>query len=176
MTGAAEASGASDIQGEADMKRFVIRFLSLCLCGVVLMLLPACTGNNTDQRGNIGLNDDSSLDGIVKENGSKESTEHPEPTEPTESTESPEPTETMASINFPEFSEPSELPYFPVSPDSWMVVDKAYALEEGESLPDKVTIIGMVVSVDTPWSDRNRNITVTIVAEDRKDEPSVAIA
>lgn len=57
-----------------------------------------------------------------------------------------------------------------------MVVDKAYALEEGESLPDKVTIIGMVVSVDTPWSDRNRNITVTIVAEDRKDEPSVAIA
>lgn len=32
-------------------------------------------------------------------------------------------------------------------------------------------MIGRVVSVDTPWSDRNRNITVTIVAEDRNDEP-----
>lgn len=45
------------------------------------------------------------------------------------------------------------------------IMDAAYALAEGESLPYTATITGEIVSVDTAWSSQYNNITVTIAVE-----------
>ena len=53
------------------------------------------------------------------------------------------------------------------------IVDKAYALGKGEALKGEATLTGWVKSIDTPYSDQYKNITVTIVVEGRLDKPIV---
>jgi len=64
-------------------------------------------------------------------------------------------------------SEPA--PEAPTDPTA--IVDAAYALEVGASLPYTATLTGKIVSVDTPWSDQYNNITVSIAVEGREDKP-----
>lgn len=51
------------------------------------------------------------------------------------------------------------------------IVDMAYALKNGESLPNVATLQGTVTTVNTPWDSGYKNITVTIVVEGREDKP-----
>ena len=55
--------------------------------------------------------------------------------------------------------------------DPLEIVDAAYALEVGASLPYTSTLTGKIVKVDTPWSDQYGNITVSIAVEGREDKP-----
>ena len=50
----------------------------------------------------------------------------------------------------------------PQAVDMVAIVDAAYALAPGESLPYESTLRGKIISVDTPWDDNYKNITVTI--------------
>ena len=51
------------------------------------------------------------------------------------------------------------------------VVDSAYALKRGKSLPYVATLTGKVVSIDSPFSDKYDNITITIVVDGRENKP-----
>ncbi len=51
------------------------------------------------------------------------------------------------------------------------IVNDAYALESGASLEGTYTLEGVIVSVDTPYSDEYKNVTVTIQIGDLKDKP-----
>lgn len=62
-----------------------------------------------------------------------------------------------------------EAPKAPEDPKE--IVDAAYALEDGKVLPYAVTLTGKIVSVDTPYSDDYKNITITIAIEGREDKP-----
>ncbi len=53
------------------------------------------------------------------------------------------------------------------------IVNAAYALAEGESLPYMATLTGTVKSIDTPYSADYNNITVTIEIEGSADKPIV---
>ncbi len=64
-----------------------------------------------------------------------------------------------------------EVPEIPSDPKD--IVDAAYALEAGEKLPYNATLTGKVVSIDTPYSEDYKNITVTIVIEGADDKPIV---
>ncbi len=57
------------------------------------------------------------------------------------------------------------IPEAPADPQE--IVDAAYALADGESLPYTATLTGAVVSIDTPWSEDYGNITVTIQAGEK---------
>ena len=50
-------------------------------------------------------------------------------------------------------------------------IDAAYELKEGKSLEYESTLTGVITSVDTPWSDTYKNITVTIQVPGREDKP-----
>ena len=52
------------------------------------------------------------------------------------------------------------------------VVDAAWALEKGATLGNH-TLTGKITSVDTPYSEQYKNITVTIVVGDKADKPIV---
>ncbi len=71
-------------------------------------------------------------------------------------------------------SEPADEPVVEpvVAPtDPAEIVDAAYALETGASLPYSCTLTGSVVTIDTPYSEQYGNITVTIAVEGSEDQP-----
>ena len=51
------------------------------------------------------------------------------------------------------------------------ILDMAYALEDGESLPNSCTLTGIITTINTAWSDDYQNITVTMVMEGCEDKP-----
>jgi len=55
--------------------------------------------------------------------------------------------------------------------DPLEIVDAAYDLEVGASLPYTAALTGKIVKIDTPWSDQYSNITVSIAVEGREDKP-----
>ncbi|MBP3379131.1 MAG: hypothetical protein J6L96_10295 [Clostridia bacterium] len=60
----------------------------------------------------------------------------------------------------------------PVAPSNPAdIVDAAYALEEGASLPYTATLEGIIVSIDSEYSEQYGNITVTIQVGDLADKP-----
>ena len=58
-----------------------------------------------------------------------------------------------------------------ISGDATEIVDMAYALEPGESLPNEATLTGEIISVNTPYDSGYKNITVTIAVLGREDKP-----
>ena len=50
------------------------------------------------------------------------------------------------------------------------IVDAAYTLEDGLSMQEPQRLYGVITSVDTPWSDEYKNITVTIQVGDKADK------
>ena len=63
----------------------------------------------------------------------------------------------------------SEVPEAPDDPKQ--IVEAAYDLAEGASLPYAATLTGKIVSVDNPYDTGYKNITVTIVVEGCEDKP-----
>ncbi len=60
----------------------------------------------------------------------------------------------------------------PVAPeDPAEIVDAAYALESGDSLPYTASLTGEIVSIDSEYNDSYGNITVTIAVEGKEDKP-----
>lgn len=57
----------------------------------------------------------------------------------------------------------------PTTPEG--IVDAAYALESGKSLPEACTLTGVIVSVDTPFDPGYNNVTVTIAVAGKEDKP-----
>ncbi len=51
------------------------------------------------------------------------------------------------------------------------ILNEAYALEQGKSMAEPVTLTGKITSVDTPYSAQYKNVTVTIVMEGFDDKP-----
>lgn len=51
------------------------------------------------------------------------------------------------------------------------IVELAYGLEEGTSTDVTYTLVGEIVSIDTPYSSSYGNITVTIAVEGKEDRP-----
>ena len=51
------------------------------------------------------------------------------------------------------------------------IVENAYQLVDGEYLPKEVTLTGVVVKIDTAYSDQYKNITVTIQIGNLADKP-----
>ncbi len=51
------------------------------------------------------------------------------------------------------------------------IVDKAYALKDGETLKGEATLTGTVTAINTAWNDQYKNISVTIAVEGREDKP-----
>ena len=50
-------------------------------------------------------------------------------------------------------------------------LDAAYALEDGASMPNPTALQGVIVKIDTPYSEEYGNITVTIVCDGKEDQP-----
>ena len=51
------------------------------------------------------------------------------------------------------------------------IVDAAYKLEAGTSLPGTCRLFGKIIKIDTAWSDQFKNITVTIIVDGITDKP-----
>lgn len=51
------------------------------------------------------------------------------------------------------------------------LVEKAYQLAPGEALPGTFTLTGRIACIDTPWSDRYENLTVTMQVGDLISQP-----
>ncbi len=51
------------------------------------------------------------------------------------------------------------------------ILEAAYGLGEGQSLPYNATLTGKIIRVDTKWSSQYKNITVTIAVEGHEDKP-----
>ncbi len=51
------------------------------------------------------------------------------------------------------------------------IVDAAYKLEAGTSLPGTCRLFGKIIKIDTAWSDQFKNITVTIEVAGLTDKP-----
>lgn len=66
---------------------------------------------------------------------------------------------------------PSPDPTQPPADEITALLKAAYALKDGESLPQAATLTGKILSVDTPWSDKYENITVTIQVGGHTDMP-----
>ena len=49
-------------------------------------------------------------------------------------------------------------------------VEEAYKLADGESLEDEATITGTVTSIETPWNETDKTVTVKIQVEDLADK------
>ena len=58
-----------------------------------------------------------------------------------------------------------------VGDDMGAIVDMAYELADGQTLPNEATLTGVITSIDTPWSPDYKNITVTIQVAERPDKP-----
>ena len=59
--------------------------------------------------------------------------------------------------------------YIPTDPAE--IVDAAYVLADGASLPYSCTLVGTVVTIDTPYSEQYGNITVSIAVAGKEDKP-----
>ncbi len=59
----------------------------------------------------------------------------------------------------------------PKAVDMISIVEAAYALAPGESLPYESTLRGKITSIKTPWDDGYKNITVIIEIEGIEDKP-----
>jgi len=57
--------------------------------------------------------------------------------------------------------------------DPKQIVDAAYALQVGESLPYEATLTGTITKINTAYDANYKNITVTIAIEGREDKPIV---
>ena len=55
--------------------------------------------------------------------------------------------------------------------DPKQIVDEAYALAGGESLPYSAVLVGKIISVETPYDEIYKNITVTIEVAGREGQP-----
>ena len=55
--------------------------------------------------------------------------------------------------------------------DPGPILEAAYALKPGEELPYEVTLTGKIKSIDTPYDDNYKNVTVTIEMEGHEDKP-----
>ncbi len=90
----------------------------------------------------------------------------PKPTEPTKPTEAAtEPTEKPTETP----TEPTDAPT-EASGDA-AIVDAAYALAPGQSLPGTYTLSGTVSSIVTAYSQRYGNITVNLLVPGSEDQP-----
>ena len=58
-------------------------------------------------------------------------------------------------------------------PGPQQIVDEAYALEPGAKLPYSASLTGTITSIDTPYDEYYKNITVTMVIEGRENKPLV---
>ena len=65
----------------------------------------------------------------------------------------------------------SEAPEIEIPATPEEIIDAAYALKSGESLPYTCTLIGVIVRVDTKYNENYDNITVTIAVEGKEDKP-----
>lgn len=54
-------------------------------------------------------------------------------------------------------------------PNQAALLDAAFALEAGEAMKAKSVLVGTVVAIPTPWSDKYKNITVNIAPVDAPD-------
>ena len=50
------------------------------------------------------------------------------------------------------------------------ILDAAYALEDGVAMTAPTALEGVIVSIDTPWSEDYKNITVTIVCDGKEEQ------
>ena len=75
----------------------------------------------------------------------------------------------VAPVEPTEPEEPAEPVVAPTDPAE--IVDAAYALTDGASLPYTATLTGTITAVDTPWSEQYGNITVTIAVAGSEDQP-----
>lgn len=57
--------------------------------------------------------------------------------------------------------------------DQSAIVNAAYTLEEGISIPTAATLKGTITSIDTPYNPEYKNVTVTIVVDGMTDKPIV---
>ncbi|MBQ4601010.1 MAG: hypothetical protein IJB17_05205, partial [Oscillospiraceae bacterium] len=64
-----------------------------------------------------------------------------------------------------------EVPVCPEDPKQ--IVDEAYALGKGQTLPYLATLTGKVTAVKEPYTDQYKNITVTIKVDGRSSKPIV---
>ena len=55
--------------------------------------------------------------------------------------------------------------------DQSAVVNAAYKLEDGLSMPSASVLKGKIVKIDTPYNDEYKNITVTIVVDGMEEQP-----
>ena len=60
---------------------------------------------------------------------------------------------------------------YTLPPEPAQIVEEAYALAEGASLPYEAILTGKIVSVDDEYSAQYKNITVTMVVEGCEDKP-----
>ena len=51
------------------------------------------------------------------------------------------------------------------------ILDAAYALEDGVSMTAPTALVGEIIEIGTAWSDEYQNITVTIVADGKTEQP-----
>jgi len=51
------------------------------------------------------------------------------------------------------------------------ILDAAYKLEDGASMPNMTALEGEIIKIDTPWSEQYGNITVTIVCDGKTEQP-----
>ncbi|MBQ9151565.1 MAG: discoidin domain-containing protein [Clostridia bacterium] len=66
---------------------------------------------------------------------------------------------------------PGEGPAEPTYTTPEEIVNAAYALEVGASLSKEYTLTGVIISVDTVYSENYKNVTVTMVVGDMTDKP-----
>lgn len=55
--------------------------------------------------------------------------------------------------------------------DQSKLLEASYALAPGEAMPDKIALLGTIISIDTEWSEQYQNITVTIVCDGKTEYP-----
>ena len=55
--------------------------------------------------------------------------------------------------------------------DQSKLLENAYALEEDAAMVTATALKGVISSIDTPYSDEYKNITVTIVCDGIEDKP-----
>lgn len=61
----------------------------------------------------------------------------------------------------------------PTTPTPEQIVDAAYALEPGKTLPYQAALTGRIVEIVSPYDENYHNITVTIAVEGKEDMPIV---
>ncbi len=107
-------------------------------------------------KGTIEFDAGCTLDAVVKGEVSNDTTDTGNTNGGTENTDAPDQNEEPTKIDMND----------PVA-----VVNAAYALEVGASLPEMATLTGIITRVDTVWSDQHQNVTVTIVVNNMTDKP-----